>query len=349
MVLHTTTIGAFPKPAYVPVDDWFGGQSVMENPTQRRTEALARAGDKAEDLFVRATREVVRDQIDAGIDVPTDGEVRRANYIHYHCRHLEGIDFDDLSEHLMRGAYKAWLPSIKAPITATEPFLPQDWRIAQAATDRPVKITLPGPMTIADSTVDRFYGDRTTLCGALARALNVEIKALADAGCSYIQIDEPVFARNVTAALDHGVADLQACFSGVAPTVNRVVHVCLGYPDRLDSTDYPKAPANAYLELAEALDAALIDEISIEDAHSPSDFAVLLPLFRSSRIVLGVIAIARSEIESVAAIKQRIATALQYVDVERLIIAPDCGLGFLGRDLAMEKLRNMTAAARACG
>ena len=98
MALLTTTIGAFPKPAYVPVGDWFDGRAAMEKPTQAYVESLAAAGDRAEQLFTRATHEVIRDQVEAGIDVPTDGEVRRENFIHYHCRHLNGVDFDNLAE-----------------------------------------------------------------------------------------------------------------------------------------------------------------------------------------------------------------------------------------------------------
>ncbi len=351
MPLQTTTIGAYPKPRYVPVADWFTEPAAdgIARPTVNYAEALAAAGDRAEALFVRATREAVRDQVEAGIEVPTDGEVRRENYVHYHCRHLHGVDFGQLNEHLMRDSFPAFLPTVVAPVRAGAPFLPREWRIAQQVTDRPVKMTLPGPMTIADSTADRHYGDAARLGADLARALNAEIQALAEAGCTHVQIDEPVFARNVADALDFGVANLVRCFEGLPPTVRRVVHICCGYPDRIDHPDYPKAPKEAYLELAEAIDAEPIDEISLEDAHRWNDLEALLPRFRDTAVTLGVVAIANSEIESVEQIRGRLDQALEHIDAERLIAAPDCGLGFLGRNLAREKLRRLSDAAGVVG
>ena len=359
MPIPTTTIGAYPKPTYVPISDWFAAPATEEAAatTQQYAAALAHArdryesvltdaGESAEALLVRATREAVRDQVEAGIDVPTDGEARRENYIHYHCRHVAGFDFERIGERLMRGHYVARLPTITGPISAREPFLPDEWRIAQSVSERPIKVTMPGPMTIADTAVDEHYGDPVTLGRDLATALNAEVLALAAAGCTYIQIDEPVMARAAQQALDHGIDNLARCFDGVPEGVTRVVHVCLGYPDRLDSTDYPKAPRDAYLQLGDALDAAGFDQISFEDAHQPNDLAALLPRFRSASIVLGVVAIAKSEVETVARIRARLATALEHIEPERLIAAPDCGLGFLGRDLALAKLCNMTAAAR---
>ena len=351
MSLLTTTIGAYPKPSYVPVGDWFTApaDAAIAAPTLGYAEALAAQGESAEEAFVRATHEAVRDQVEAGIAVPTDGEMRRENYVHYHCRHLHGIDFDRLNPHLMRGSYPALVPTVNATVRAGAPFLPREWRIAQAVTDRPVKMTLPGPMTIADSTVDHHYGDSARLGADLARALNAEVLALAEAGCTHVQIDEPVFARRVPDALLYGVANLVRCFEGAPAGVRRTVHVCCGYPDRIDHPDYPKAPKEAYLELAEALDAAPIDEISLEDAHRYNDLGALLPRFRGTAVCLGVVAIASSEIETVDAIRARLAAALEHIEAERLIAAPDCGLGFLGRARTLEKLRNLTAAASAVG
>ena len=131
-----------------------------------------------------ATREVVREQDALGINVPTDGEIRRENYIHYHCRHLIGIDFATLTEKQMRGHYQTLLPTITGPVQAARhPFLVRDWQIAQSAAKKPVKITLPGPLTIGDSVADDFYRDPRARGAALADALNVEIRRLADAGC----------------------------------------------------------------------------------------------------------------------------------------------------------------------
>ena len=349
MGILTTCIGAYPKPAYAPVVDWFSPEFGAD--TSRATalykDLLNATGDAAEDLFISATQEVIQDQVKAGIDIPTDGEIRRENYIHYHCRHLTGIDFDHLSPKIMRnGAYETRLPTITGPIRPSGgPFLIHDFKIAQSFTDRPIKMTVPGPLTSADTTVDSFYGDATKLGGDLADAVNFEVRALADAGCRYIQIDEPLFARNVKEALDFGIDHLIRCFHGMVEGMNRVVHICCGYPSFLDETDYHKADPQAYFDLAEALDVAPIDQISIEDAHRPNDLA-LLEKFAGSTVILGVVAVAQSRVETVDEIRQRLLTALNYMDRNRLIAAPDCGLGLLGRDLAIHKLTNLCEAAR---
>ncbi len=349
MPLLTTTIGAFPKPDYLCLPDWFGGPEGPDSarPTGAWAEAMAGLGERAEALLERAVREVVGAQVEAGIAIPTDGEVARENYIHYHCRHLEGIDFERLSEKSLRNdAYRAWLPTIRAPVRAGAPFLVRDWRRAQACTERPVKITLPGPMTIADTTVDCHYGDRRALGADLAAALNREVRALAEAGCRHIQIDEPLFARRPEEALEYGFEHLEQAFHGCPREVERIVHMCCGYPDRLDNPDYPKADPGAYRRLAAAIEHAAVDAVSIEDAHRPNDLA-LLERFASTTVILGVVAIAESRIEPVEAIRARLAAALGHIDRERLVAAPDCGLGLLGRDLAVAKLRNLCAAAAA--
>lgn len=341
--METTTIGAYPKPAYVPVSDWFtprGGDY-----TSAYEGELAAAGAEAEARFVRAAAGVIADQIDAGIDVVTDGEVRRENYIHYQCRHIEGFDFEALSGKDMRGTTASFLPTIRGPVGALPSPLAHDFGAAQGASSKPVKVTIPGPMTIIDSTVDEHYHDEKALGADLAAALNVQIRELTAAGCRHIQVDEPVMARKPDIALAYGIDQLAHCFDGVPERVTRVVHACCGYPNQLDQQDYPKADPRAYLDLASTLDEAPIDQISLEDAHRPNDFADLLPRFSSTTVILGVVAIAQSRLEPVAEIRDRLREALEHLPAERLVAAPDCGLGYLGRDLARAKLRNLAAAA----
>ncbi len=309
--LPTTVIGAFPKPDYVPVSDWFDLPDL--DYAARWADEMSAAGDDAEGSFVRAAADVIADQVAAGIDVVTDGEVRRENYIHYHCRHLTGFDFEHRAEETMRGVLPVVLPTITGPVAATEPFLPHDWRVAQAVTDRPVKVTIPGPLTITDSTVDRHYGDRSALVADLAVALNAEVRALAEAGCTHIQVDEPVFARRVGDALAFGIDALATCFDGVPDSVTRTVHCCCGYPRFLDDEEYEKAPPSAYLEIAEAVDAVRIDRFSLEDAHRPNDLADLLPRFRDTTVILGCVAIARSRLETVDEVATRLAEALRHI------------------------------------
>jgi 5-methyltetrahydropteroyltriglutamate--homocysteine methyltransferase len=347
MRLLTTTIGAYPKPEYIELPDWFGAAAGpdTETPTENWAGALARMGGEADELLARGTREVVDDQVSCGIDIPSDGEVRRENYIHYHCRHLNGIDFEHLTRKSLRqGAYSARLPTITGPVSARDHFLTHDWKVAQSFTDRPVKITMPGPMTIADTTANEHYDDPAKLGADLADALNVEVMALAEAGCKHIQIDEPVFARKVPDALDYGLENLERAFHGCPDDVVRSMHMCCGYPDALDSPDYPKAPKEAYFDLAEAVDRSSVMAVSLEDAHRRNDLA-LLERFASTTVILGVIAIAKSRVESIDEVRTRLAEALEHIDAKRLIAAPDCGLGLLGRELTLAKLRILCEAA----
>ncbi len=343
----TTTIGAYPKPESVAVETWFGDRA--RRPSEGYEAALAKMGADAARLLDEAVRDVVREQVAAGVDIPTDGEVRRDHYVHYHCRHLTGIDFERQTEKTVRaGAWKATLPTITGPITPREHFLARDWRIAQGATERPVKITVPGPLTIADTLVDEHYGEPAALGAALAEVLNFEVLALAEAGCRHIQIDEPVFARYPRAALGFGVDHLERCFHGLPAAVTRTVHVCCGYPEHLDQEDYVKAAPETYFDLAVALDDAAIDAVSIEDAHRHNDLT-LLERFHKTTVILGVVAIAVSRVEAVEAITARLRQALEHIDATRLWAAPDCGLVMLPRELARRKLVNLCAAARAVG
>ncbi|MEM9629420.1 MAG: cobalamin-independent methionine synthase II family protein [Pseudomonadota bacterium] len=342
----TTTIGAYPKPDDVPITDWFDKGTDDAEPTAGYAETLKQYGDRIDAIFDKATIEVVKEQDDLGIDIPSDGEVRRENYIHYHCRHLNGVDFEALSEKQMRGHFTALLPTITAPVEAGDVFLVRDWQVAQSATRKPVKMTVPGPMTIGDSIADDFYKDPVERGVALAEALNVEIRRLADAGCPVIQVDEPVFARKLDQALAFGLEHLDRCFHKVPKTIERTVHICCGYPDKLDpDDDYPKAPRESYEDLATGLQDVAVDAVSIEDAHRHNDLS-LLERFTRTKVIFGVIAIAKSEIEEVEAVRDRLRQALDHIDLHRLMAAPDCGLGLLGRDLARQKLRVLTEAAQ---
>ena len=348
MGLLTTTIGAFPKPDYVKITDWFKLGMDTPDPTKDYAAELERLGSEAEDIFTRGTREAIDNQIQAGIDIPTDGEIRRENYIHYHCRHLDGIDFDVLTERTVRGNYTARLPTIKGLVKSGRPFLPRDFIVAQSYTERPVKMTMPGPMTICDTVADAYYDDPRRAGTDIAAALNKEVLELAQAGCRHIQIDEPVFARKPEAALDFGFDHLERCFHNCPDDVVRTVHVCCGYPDRLDNPNYPKASRESYFQLADAFEASSINAVSLEDAHRPNDLS-LLKRFKTTTVILGVVAIAKSRVETVEEIGSRLKTALENIDAARLIAAPDCGLGMLGKELALQKLSNLTAAAQMVG
>lgn len=347
MTLKTTCIGAYPKPDYVKLPDWFNHPDGPDtaDPTALWEKAMADLGPDALEIIARGVAQAITDQIDCGIDIPTDGEISRENYIHYHCRHLRGFDFTNLTRKEVRGGtYEAALPTINGPVSVRDQFLVADWQRADASCEPAVKITMPGPMTISDTNHDAFYNDPAKLGRDIAAALNVEVLALADAGCVHIQIDEPLFARKPEAALDYGFDNLERAFHGCPAQVQRTVHMCCGYPDKLDREDYPKADPDSYLRIADAIEQSCIDAVSFEDAHRHNDLSLLEHL-PTTKVIFGVIAIARSHIESVEEIRERLIAALEHIDAERLIAAPDCGLGILGRELAMAKLKNMCQAA----
>jgi methionine synthase II (cobalamin-independent) len=349
MPIQTTCIGAYPKPDYIQRSDWSetdtGG--IGQSGARGFAYTLDHPDSVTSELLDRATREAIQDQVACGVDVPTDGEQRRGNYIHYHCRHLDGIDFNTLTRKVHReGAAVAELPTIVGRIVPKgDSFLDHDFRMARVWTDKPVKITVPGPVTIIDTTANSFYANDRELAFDLADALNAEIRALADAGCKHIQVDEPLFARNVDMALDFGVECLERCFDGLPDDVTRIMHMCCGYPGHLDDSEYRKANVGSYAMLAGALDDSCISHISLEDAHRRNDMS-LLELFSRSTVILGSVAIAASHLETVDSIAARLSAALDHIDRSRLVAAPDCGLTMLGRDLAMKKLRNMCEAAR---
>ena len=345
----TTVIGAYPKPDYLKITDWFNakGGTDTANPTKFYENEIKKMGSSAELIFNKAAKEVIRDQLDCGIDIITDGEIRRENYIHYHCRYLNGVDFNTLTEKVARtGNYKCWLPTITNKISAADPFLVDEWKNNQSLSNKPVKVTIPGPMTITDTIANTYYKSDEEMGYDLAIAINKEIKRLVDAGCKYIQVDEPLFARKPNNALAFGIKNLEKCFDGINQSdVEKITHICCGYPDKIDAVDYPKAPLDSYKKIAKALDSSKIDSVSIEDAHRYNDLS-LLKNYKNTKIIFGVIKIASSKIETVEEIESRINETLKFISKEQLIAAPDCGLGHLSRDLAIKKLKIMSLAAK---
>lgn len=349
--LETTTLGSFPKPSYVPIRDWFdsardaGGMNCRQTTLDYTSDAQTMNASH-EALFVRAAKEVIDIQLRAGITIPTDGEVRRENYIHYHCRHLAGFDFTTLEHRVLRdGAYETDLPAIRSAIRHSgNHYASHDYRASQNVSAKPVKFTLPGPLTIMDTTADCFYNDRPKLNAILAETVNQEILNLVDAGCQFIQVDEPLFAREVDDALNFGMEGLERCFHGVPKSVTRVVHMCCGYPDHLDDHDYKKANPDSYHRLSNAIDAAAFDQISIEDAHCCNNLD-LLDNLQSKTVIFGAVAIANSRVETVDEVVARLRAALDHIDRDRLVVAPDCGLGLLPAELAEAKLKIMCKAA----
>lgn len=349
--LATTVIGSFPKPAYLSMPDWFKDET--GDASKKYTDMLAnQSSEDKENLeanFMRATKELCKIQSDCGINVVTDGEVRRENYIHYLCRFIGGIDFDNLTETVIRnGAMKACLPTIREKISWQGLLdVAGEWRKAQDVSPVPVKYTLPGPMTIMGTTHNAFYQDEPALAADLAVVVNRLVLELVTAGCPHVQIDEPLFARQPQKALDWGIQMLDRCFEGVGDKCEKTVHICCGYPEYLDQEGYLKADPNTYFQLAKSIDASCVDAVSIEDAHCKNDLS-LLENFKNTKVILGVFEVASSRIESQDEIETRLKEALKHIDADRLIVAPDCGLGLLPLPVLEKKLSNMCAAAKSC-
>nr|XP_006818156.1 PREDICTED: 5-methyltetrahydropteroyltriglutamate--homocysteine methyltransferase-like [Saccoglossus kowalevskii] len=320
MPLRTTVIGSYPKPEDLPIPDWFRTHHDQFVPSTYSEYCEKISADELEELLKKAIKDVIDEQTDLGIDVITDGEMRRENYIFFFCRHMRGFDFKNPAMKSLRNdAYKAYLPRIVGKIEPCneDDWVAKEWRMSQDMSRVPVKYTVPGPMTIIGTTHR----------------------------CRNIQIDEPVFARNPDIALKYGIDHATRCFDGVGKDVVKTVHLCCGYPTHLNEEKYLKADLQSYFRLASKLDEAGFDQISIEDAHRHNDLS-LLKLFKKSQVVLGVVAVARSHVETTEEIRSRLSEALKYIPAERLLVAPDCGLGFLSKDILKKKLQNMVKAAK---
>ena len=345
----TTVIGAYPKPLFLKITDWFNaiGGTDTSNPTSKYLSEIKKMGKNSDEIFMKATKEIIKDQIECGIDIITDGEVRRENYIHYHCRNLSGINFNKLTKKLARtGNYECWLPTVEKKIEPKESFLDLDYLNAKKFSNKPIKITIPGPMTITDTVVNDYYKSDKELRKDLSIAINYEIKKIKEVGCKYIQIDEPLFARKPTEALSYGIENLERCFDGIEnDDIEKITHICCGYPDKLDSKNYPKAPIDSYHKISKKLDDSIIDVVSLEDAHRYNDLN-LFSNFKKTKIIVGLIKIASSIEETEEEIIKRIKDISKYIDLKNVIAAPDCGLGHLSRELAKKKLKTLVKAVK---
>jgi len=263
--------------------------------------------------------------------------------------HLKAVSVTSKLEATEEWAYKEWqqmVDSVKKWLEANHKGDGPIENIDVMAASR-VKYTLPGPMTILDCIKDQFYGEENSrgLIDDLIKVINQEILSLAKHGCKYIQLDEPVLMRYPEKALDYGVNDTIKCFEGLPEDVISAVHLCCGYPTYCDQDDYMKADKNLYKTLAPLLDNSGIKQFSIEDAEAQNNLEDLLPLFKKSTVILGAITIARSKVEEFDQLKARIEKALKFIDPERLVLAPDCGLGFLEESKILAKLEVMVKVA----
>ena len=333
MLLPTTLVGSYPQP------DWLIDRKRLVDIVPPR--ARARELWRVEEKFLQqaqddATILAIRDQERAGIDIVTDGEMRRESYSNRFTTELEGMDSDNPAQVPARtpGRFQI-VPRVVGKLQRTHPVQVRDVEFLRANTDRQIKITIPGPFTMTQQLFDEHYNDETALAMDCAVALNGEIKDMFAAGVDIVQLDEPFLQAQPEKAREFGIASINRALDGVAGTT--AVHLCFGYAARV------KNKPSGYSFLAE-LERSKANQISIETAQPKLDCSVLAKL-PSKTILLGVLDLADMNIESPGTIAERIRRALPYVAPERIVVAPDCGLKYLPRDVAFGKMKAMAEGA----
>ena len=283
-----------------------------------------------------ATRLAILDQERAGLDVITDGEMRRESYSNRFATALEGVDIDNPGTALDRSGHPNPVPRVVGPVSRRHPVQVRDAQFLKAHTSRTTKMTVPGPFTMSQQAQDDHYGDPAALGMAYAEAVREEILDLFAAGVDVVQIDEPYMQARPEPARAYGLDALRRATDGIDGTI--AVHICFGYAAII----HERPEAYSFLpELA----GTEVDQVSIETAQSGLDLAVLDAL-PDKTIILGVLDLSTHEVESAETVAARIERALPHVPADRIIAAPDCGLKYLPRDAAYGKLEALVEGAR---
>lgn len=297
----------------------------------------------------KAVLQAIEDQNKAGLDIITDGEERRSQYVMHILKGLDGISFKKLNRVAYRGGlFHRNVPTIIGAIKYKKPILLKDFLFTRKYAKGFTKIGLPGPSTAIDSLADRYYGgDLEKIAYDYADAINKEIGVLIKAGCQLIQFDDPVLLRFPDRAKKWGIQALQRCFEGFSNQATFIVHICCGYPNKPLEKKGVKYKANHeyYKEILTWLAKSKLDIVSIEGEQSKLDLSVL-PAIGEKIVMLGVLDVGSNKVETVEHIFRRGKEALKYIKREQLILAPDCGLLEVSRVAAIDKLSNMVLAAR---
>jgi 5-methyltetrahydropteroyltriglutamate--homocysteine methyltransferase len=333
-MIQTSIVGSYPQP------DWLidrGRLGSVMPPRVRMRDLWRVAPEWLEQAQDDATVLAVRDQERAGIDIVTDGEMRRESYSNRFATALDGIDLDNPGTMTSRSGHQVPVPRVVGPIRRRHPFAARDVRFLRAHTDRRIKITVPGPFTMAQQAQNDYYPSEAALALAYAAAVNDEVQDLFAAGADVVQIDEPYLQAQPDNAREYALPALSRALEGISGTT--ALHTCFGYAALVKGR-----PAAGYSFLAE-LAACPVQQISIETAQANLDCAVLEPL-RGKAIILGVIDLSTHDIETPEVVAGRIRRALPHVDGDRLIAATDCGMKYLPRDVAFGKMRALVAGAR---
>lgn len=322
--IQTTVVGSYPQPNWLIDRDKLGSKV----PRVRAPEIWRVDPEFLKEAQDDATRLAIRDMEAAGLDIVGDGEIRRESYSNRFATALEGVDIENPGSIINRIGTRSVVPRIVGPIRRREPVEVADVEFLRAHTDKPIKITLPGPFTMSQQAEDMHYRDEEALAMAFASAVNEELRDLEAAGADYIQLDEPWLEARSTKAKKFAVKALDRAFDGIRATT--VVHICFGYAAAV--SDKP----GAYSFLTELADSAA-DQISIEAAQPKLDLAVLEAL-GDKTVMVGVIDLGSSNIETPDTVAARIRAALEHIAPDKLVVAPDCGMKYLSREAAFGKL-----------
>jgi len=332
MLLPTSLVGSYPQP------DWLIDRAKLSKqvPRVRATDLWLIDEKHLEAAQDDATLLAIRDQERAGLDIVTDGEQRRESYSNRFATALEGVDIDNPGTTINRSGKTIPVPRITGKIRRRHPVEARDVQVLRANTDRKTKTTVPGPFTMAQQAQDDFYRDEEALAMDFADALNAEIKDLFAAGADIVQVDEPWMQQHPEKARRYGVKALNRALEGVSGTI--AVHLCFGYAAVVHEKP------TGYSFLAE-LEQSKAQQVSIEAAQPKLDLAVLKDL-PSKTIILGVIDLADKTVETPQVVAERIRKAFAYVKPERIVVAPDCGMKYLPRDVAFGKMKAMVDGAK---
>ena len=331
--LLTTVVGSYPQP------DWLVDRENLLGrlPPRVRAREIWRVDPRyLEQAQDDATLLAIRDMERAGLDIITDGEMRRESYSNHLATALEGMDIDNPGHALDRTGHPNPVPRVAGPIRWTRPILKRDLEFLRRNTRRKIKITLPGPFTMTQQAQNDHYADDRSLALALADAVNREVKALEAAGADVIQLDEPYLQARPENAKKYALEAINRALDGVRATT--ALHTCFGYAHVV------KNRLTGYPFLAD-LNACAAQQISIEAAQPELDLSILEKL-PGKTIILGVISLADMEAESPEAVAARIRKALRHVPPGRLVLAPDCGMKYLPREVAFAKLQALAEGAR---
>jgi 5-methyltetrahydropteroyltriglutamate--homocysteine methyltransferase len=333
-LLPTTLVGSYPQP------DWLIDRARLATsmPPRVRLSALWRvAPEHLEAAQDDATRLAIFDQERAGIDIVTDGEVRRESYSNRFATALDGVDLDQPGTIVSRTGTTVLVPRVVGRIRRRHAVEARDVCFLRAHTSRPIKMTVPGPFTMAQQAQDDFYGSEVAMAMDYAAAVNEEIHDLFAAGADVVQLDEPYMQAQPEKAREYGVAALRRALHGISGTT--VVHICFGYASLVKGR-----PPDGYAFLGELADTP-VSQVSVETAQANLDCSVLERL-DGKTIVLGVLDLSTTDVETPELVACRIRRALAHVAPERLVIAPDCGMKYLPRASAFGKLQAMVAGAQ---